>query len=376
MATTVLPVRVPYYAVSIGGQDITPWVAAVQVVEDDRLADSVTITVNDPRMIYADALLEGSVAEVDLGYPEKDRHTLLIRAVLTKIDVSYLENGTPQVKLKGEDFSIWMGLTEKKKQWKDTTVNAIVRAIAKPYGFADVVASLSPDPKVIREYQGGRTDLAFLQHLARKHAAKCFVELNKDNREVLYFIPERRVLDLRRADKLMLRYRQGPTSNLLTFVPSFDGSYIDRFKQVNDIDDRGQAVSTRAPALPDAPVWQLPDDLRSRANPADQERIKALHKAGIAARDKLRKALGAPKPLTGKVAPTTQQQLDDESKTLASRRQGMSATGSTIGTIWLRAKCHVSISGVHERFAGDWYVTGVTHTVDSGGYKTDFKAVR
>jgi hypothetical protein len=175
---------------------------------------------------------------------------------------------------------------------------------------------------------------------------------------------------------LLLRYRQGPTSNLLSFVPSFDGSYIDRFKQVNDIDDRGQTVSSRAPAPPDVRVWHLPPDLVGRATPADKDRIEALYRTGIAARDTLRKALGAPKPLTGKVAPTTQQQLDDESRTLASRREGMSATGSTIGTIWLRAKCHVAISGVHERFAGEWYVTGVTHTVDSGGYKTDFKAVR
>jgi hypothetical protein len=42
----------------------------------------------------------------------------------------------------------------------------------------------------------------------------------------------------------------------------------------------------------------------------------------------------------------------------------------------MRAKCNVSIAGVHERFAGDWYVSSVTHTIDTSGYKTDFKAVR
>jgi phage protein D len=376
MAAPVLPVRVPYFAVRIGDQDITSWVAAVQVVEDDRLADSVTVTVHDPRMLYADALIEGGVAEVDLGYAEQDRHALLIRALITKVDVSYLENGTPQVKFKGEDLSILMGLTEKKRTWEKTTVNAIVRAVAKPYRFADVVATLSPDPRVVREYQGGITDLAFLQHLARKHAAKCFVELNKDHREVLYFVPERRILQVRRADTLVLRYRQGPDSNLLSFAPAFDGSYLDRLKQVNDLDDRGQAVTTRGPAPADTSVWSLPGDLDKRANPADLARINALYKSGVKARAELRKALGAPKPVTGKVVPATQQQLDDESITLASRRQGLYATGSTIGTIWLRAKSRVSITGVHERFAGDWYVTAVTHTVDVGGYRSEFKAVR
>ena len=54
----------------------------------------------------------------------------------------------------------------------------------------------------------------------------------------------------------------------------------------------------------------------------------------------------------------------------------MSASGSTFGNIWLRAKSNVQIEGVSERFRGEWYVSSVTHKIDDSGYKTDFKCVR
>ncbi|MDH6464722.1 phage protein D [Micromonospora sp. A200] len=375
MTAPGLPARVTYFSVVVEGQDITPWVSAVQVIEDDRLADSTTITVNDPRMIYADALMEGCVAEIDLGYAEPGQHALLLRALITKVEVTYPENGVPQVKIKGEDKSIEMGLAEKKKNWTSTTVNAIVTKIGKPYHFAGIVASLNPDPRVTRENQDAKTDLAFLQDLAKKYTAKCFVELDENENEVLYFIPDRRILHLNRADKLVLRYRQGPGSNLMTFSPAFDASFIDRVKEVNDIDDGGQAVNTPPQPPVEVFIWPLASDLRSRARRADLDRINALYDVGVQAREKLQRELATPKPTTGAVA-ATQQQLDDETGALESRRLGMSATGTTVGSIWMRAKCNVSIIGVHERFAGDWYVTSVTHTIDTSGYKTDFKAVR
>jgi phage protein D len=370
-----LPARVPYFSVVIEGQDITPWVSSVQVVEDDRLADNMTVTVNDPRMLYADALMEGCVAEIDLGYNEKDQHALLLRALITKIELSYPENGVPQLKIKGEDKSIEMGLAERKKNWKSTTVNGIVKKIAEPYHFADVVASLRPDPPVTRENQDAKTDLAFLQDLAKRYQAKCFVELNEKEKEVLYFIPDRRILHLNRADKLVLRYRQGVGSNLMSFSPAFDASFIDRAKEVHDLGQGGRQVNTPPPPPVEVFIWQLSGDLRSRASKADMQRINSLYQVGVRAREKLQKELAKPKPKTGAVA-ANQQELDDKTGALESRRLGMSATGTTVGSIWMRAKCNVSIVGVHERFAGDWYITSVTHTIDTSGYKTDFKAVR
>src|ERR1700754_3920062 len=104
------PVRTPFLNVRVeGGIDITPWVGSVTVVEDDRQADNCTITIPDPRMIYSDALVEGSVAEIGLGYAEADQPALMLRATITKVEQSYAESGTPTLTLKGEDRSIMMG---------------------------------------------------------------------------------------------------------------------------------------------------------------------------------------------------------------------------------------------------------------------------
>jgi len=319
--------------------------------------------------------MEGCHAEIDLGYAEPGQHALMLRALITKVEVTYPENGSPQVKIKGEDKSIEMGLAERRVKWERTTVNQIVRTIGERYKFAKVEAALKPDPKVVLENQDAKTDLAFLQDLAKTYTAKCFVELNEKNQEVLYFIPDRRILRVNRADQLVLRYRQGPVSNLMSFSPQFEASDIDRVKAVHTIDRGGQAVKTPPQPPVEVFVWPLATDLESRASKADFERIDALYKAGLRAREKLQQELAAPKPVTGKAA-VSQQQVDDEAGALESRRLGMSCGGATIGSIWMRAKCNVTISGVHGRFAGDWYVTRVTHTVDSNGYKTDFKAVR
>jgi len=373
--------RTPYYKIIVEGQDITAWVSSVQVVEDDRQADSVSITIPDPRMVFADALMEGCEIQADLGYAEKDQHALMIKAMITKVDVSYTDGGVPGVKLSGEDKSILMGLTERTKLWSKTTVGAIVRQIVQGHKFqgnklfSSVSVRLSPDPKVVAEHQDGKTDLAFLQDLAKTYHAKCFVELDENDKEVLYFIPERRVVTLRRPDTLVLRYRQGPGSTLQSFSPSFDASYLDRMRDVKDVGDKGERL--KSPPEPPAEVaeWSLPKNLKARVRTSDFDRLEALFNAGAGHRKELQAKLAARRPSPGRVA-RTQADLDATSDVLESRRLGMSATGSTFGSIWLRAKSNVTIAGVHARFAGDWYVTKVTHTIDTGGYRTEFSCVR
>jgi phage protein D len=82
-----MPIRVPFYEIKLEGEDITPWVQSVTIVEDDRQADNVTITIPDPRMIYTDGLFEGSTVEVDMGYAEPNQHALMLRATITKIEM-------------------------------------------------------------------------------------------------------------------------------------------------------------------------------------------------------------------------------------------------------------------------------------------------
>jgi phage protein D len=320
------------------------------------------------------------VVEVDFGYAEPNEHALLIRAVLTKVELGYPESGIPTLTLKGEDKSIEMGLVERKKVWRNTTVTSIVRKVVSDggYTFGRVEANLSPDPQVRAEpiNQDGKTDLAFLQDLAKTYHAKCFVELDEQDREVLYFIPERRILRLRRPDQLVLRYRTGPSSNLASFSPSFDSSYIDRWNEVTDLDSDGKPVDTGDQPQVETVIWDLDEALTAQASSEDQERIRALYANGAEQKDRLQQQLTAARPAVGAVA-TESGELEATADQLESRRLGMSGSGTTLGTIWLRAKSKVSITGVNSRFAGEWYVPSVTHKIDAGGtYRTDFKCVR
>src|SRR3954469_11712451 len=254
-----MAVRTPFYQVKAEGVDITSWVSAVTVVEDDRQADNVSLTVADPHLVYADALMEGALVEVDMGYAEPGEHALLLKAIVTKVETSYPQDGVPLITVKGEDRSITMGLVEHKKHWRDMTITQIVKEVAGPYGFGRVQAELSPDPKTDKKpiYQDGKTDLAFLQELAEQHKSRCFVELDDQGQEVLYFIPERKIVQLRRPETLTFRYRKGPDSNLISFSPGFDASYIDRFRELNDVDAKGEVIKSRDKPAPEPELWPL-----------------------------------------------------------------------------------------------------------------------
>jgi phage protein D len=376
-------VRTPFYHIKMGdkrvgqeGVDITPWVSAVTVVEDDRQADNVAITIPDPRMLYADALFEGSLVEVDMGYAEPNQHALMLRAIITKVELSYPENGVPTLSLKGEDKSILMGLVEKKKLWRDRKITDIAREVGRSHGFTQVEARLDPDP-VIRTpiNQDGKTDLAFLQELAETYHAKCFVELDEQGEEVLYFLPERRIVTLRRPDRLVLRYRLGPNSNLISFSPSFDSSYIDRLKEINDVDAQGNTIASQEKPPTEIVIWELEEARVAQANRRDAAKIRDLYEKGAASKRELQRQLTARRATVGRVA-RDQAELEATNDALEGRRLGMTATGSTFGNIWLRAKSNITIAGVSERFNGEWYVSNVTHKIDSSGYKSDFKCVR
>ena len=369
----------PYYQVSLEREDISQWVNSVTLTESDCEADNFAIAIADPKMIYSDCLFEGSEVEIIMGYTESDQQALMLRAVITKIEVRLPENGIPTLALKGEDKSILMGIAEKNKVWRDTTINEIVRTIGNsdPYQFAGVEARLDPDPRVSNRtiHQDGKTDLAFLQDLAREYHAKCFVELNEEGDEVLYFLPERQIVTLRRPETIDLSYRRGPQSNLMSFSPAFDSSYIDRLKQIADVDTDGNEMANEDRTDTEVFVWDLDEERVALANAVDAERIRNLYQAGATRKETLQRRLSERQPAIGTVA-ADRDHMEQTNDTLLARRLGMTASGKTVGNIWLRAKSNVDISGVSSRFNGEWYVSQSTHKIDRSNYTTEFKCVR
>jgi phage protein D len=88
-------------------------------------------------------------------------------------------------------------------------------------------------------------------------------------------------------------------------------------------------------------------------------------------------ALGEDKEISDRVMRTNDEAKELARSTMRAALKGLlEATGSTIGLPDLRAGQVIKITGVDYRFDGRYFVTQTTHTVDSGGYKTTFKARR
>jgi phage protein D len=60
----------------------------------------------------------------------------------------------------------------------------------------------------------------------------------------------------------------------------------------------------------------------------------------------------------------------------AALKELVEVSGSTIGLPDLRAGQVIRITGVDYRFDGRYFVTQTTHTIDTNGYKTSFRARR
>jgi phage protein D len=88
-------------------------------------------------------------------------------------------------------------------------------------------------------------------------------------------------------------------------------------------------------------------------------------------------ALGEDKEISDSVVRTNAEAEDLAKATLRASLKGLlEVTGSTIGLPDLRAGQVIKITGVDYRFDGRYFVTQTTHSIDSGGYKTTFKARR
>lgn len=60
------------------------------------------------------------------------------------------------------------------------------------------------------------------------------------------------------------------------------------------------------------------------------------------------------------------------SKLLARLNQRLTGSGSTIGDLRIRAGRVIRLEGIGEAFGGLYRITSATHTIDSGGYRTQF----
>lgn len=367
---------------TIGNIDISSWIERVSVTEDEWRADTATISIPDPGFVYSDVLQEGASAIVDIGYALQ--HSIMMKGLVTQVQVHYPRKGTPRLMLKVMDDSIRMALNSSKALWNweigVMRVSDVVRRIALVNGFVNMQVEIANDRVIDQNFylaQEGMSDLGFLQKLAQEYHCRCFVEFDLGI-SCFYFIPEAKLVSKNQLLQLDLEYLLG-TNNLLQFTATEDTSFYARQKVMTTMDPKTGEVVSNQPAFSLPMPASLPGTQALAGwlphHPEDALKIVPLVAANTTANMAYMAKVKTPQEIPGHPG-DRETVLDKENIPMASQKKGMRGSGSAKGNIWLRAKSCVNIQGLSSRFNGRWYVNSVTHNITVDSFISDFDCSR
>lgn len=160
-----------YYSISINGialsQDRNECVASVSIEELDDGSNTCSIIVNDPEFKYIEdnIFIEEATVSVEFGWwgeTYRDKFDGYISA----IDISFPEQGYPQLTIFCLDNSHIMNRKKKTRSWDNVTRAQVVKKIASEYGFKCVIQSGYSSTTEDTISQSGVTDIEFCENLA------------------------------------------------------------------------------------------------------------------------------------------------------------------------------------------------------------------
>ena len=160
-----------YYNVHINGSPISvdrkECIESISLDELDDGSDTCTIVVSDPEFKYIeDAIfIEEATVYVEFGW-WGDTHRDTFFGYISAVDISFPENGYPQLSVFCLDNSHIMNRKKKTRSWDNVTRADVVKKIAAEYGFKCVIQSGYNSTKEDSISQSGVTDIEFIENLA------------------------------------------------------------------------------------------------------------------------------------------------------------------------------------------------------------------
>lgn len=287
---------------------------------------------------------EGNEVEISVGYVNNLQ--FMLRGDITACTPSFPDSGLPTLSVRG--FSLYQRLQRQRrsKPFKTSTDASIVDEIAK---LAKLSAEVD-DPGF--EHKLVASDDASFANIIKQRAERIGYEFVVKDRTLIFQRP-----GYRRNPSPQLTLEWG--RSLISFNPS-----LTTYGLVTTVKVRASQTSEEGKKEP----------LVGEAHAGD-ERVK------------LGKETGA--QIASRMFGENVVRLDDqrvstpaEAHELALAHLEMKSMefikgrGSCIGTPKLRARMVVEIKGLGKRFSGPYYVTSATHTIDAGGYRTEFEAKR
>jgi phage protein D len=304
-------------------------------------------------------------------------HAVLFEGVITRVVSEAAGSGARRVSIVAFDLSYQM--MQGMPNTKDHTgsLSSIIKNIVGTYGIPIGQIALDSDP-VFQDNmplrQMDKRDWVFIQELAARYAARAFVEYN-DGSSKFFLVSESRVLQ---GDRMGELNGYGGPGKLLEFRCQKVAASAAPWQMATVVDpDTGDPVVPTAPRPPVPETAPEPDPIRNTV----------LDQLGGGLGDDYKTALEE----VGKAKSTPDKQRpqafarglpsDPNLPTLAANQDptcayGLHGEGIVAGTIHLRAKGMVGITGVANWADGDWYVRLAQHIVTEQNYWTRFVVSR
>ena len=358
--TVATETYVPSFQITVGGKELdygmTTDIVSVSITETSNRADSFSISMRehypnpellrDGRLSWTDntAFGEGEKIKIALGYLN-DRGVKL-EGYITGIALSFSEDGRSTMTVRG--YNKYQDLQRNRllKPFESNTYSGIAREIAGRVDLSADVDDAGAEHSLLSP-KGG-TYAAILEACAKRINFEVAVK-----QKTLMFKRPHYLVDS--SPSLKLIWGQG----LRSF--SVDTTTHNMVSTVNVRNTQTGQGGPKKPLVGMATARDVPAKLGSTSG---LERAQRTWKSNDVLLDDQRLS----KPGEAKQVA----QADLERRAL----DYMTGNGSCIGNPKLLSRTVITLENLGPRCSGNYYVTSTTHTVDAGGYRTEFVAKR
>jgi hypothetical protein len=382
--TGVEPVATATVLVSADGsdwRDVSAPLYWVNVEDDDRLTDKAVVRLDDTTGVLADASFEG--LELRVAFGEYDHQTYIFEGVVTRSRV-FATPGRQQVELTALDFTYRMSARGyDPTEWKagETLTSVLTRVVGRPeYDITPLQIDPAADI-VLDERRPARpanvNEWEFVLDQAQRQGCLAFCEFDGVDTSNFHFTALANVVAAEPIGEL--HYGRGG-GNLIEFCYERSAVTAAPLRSAATIDPV-TGTPRAAPAPAPSPRPPLPPPAVDGVPELDGRRRSAIEALSDLAATAAAKLAGPTERVSGEAARTAEELAYRDAADPTSAL-GFHGRGVATGTVALRAKSRVHISGVSAWAEGDWYVRRVNHIYQralSGSrpsYSTELMATR
>jgi phage protein D len=346
----------------------------VTVEDNDRLIDKATIVLEDPQGTTVDIPSEGQKVRIDMGWAGSDNHTVIFEGLVTSVPARAAGAGTNGVTIIAFDPAWRMMQANASNPDTEThnpkppralpagKLSAILERMIGHYNIPKGIIRCEPDPEFTEQrplWQRHETDWEFIQRMAQDYSARAYVEYNGGAAK-FYFQPESTLV-------------QGDPMGTLHYCRGFSQLVEFRYQRIASGASAQTAGSVADPgsgvAVSSAPVGAPTPDPTVTPDPDVSARLSQLnpqlsseHEQALTAAQASPDRPADQRPAGPSVGNPSDPGLPDRiSRRDPTRLLGFLGEGTAVGTIMLRAKGKVTITGIAAWAEGDWYVRKAVH---------------